>query len=213
MTLASFTLRDTLRPDVFETLTQLKAHGLKIGVISGDHETAVRTTLKSLPIDFMQAGVQPEGKAKAVLALKTQMQNLPQERGAYEGKIKKTTERGVAFIGDGINDAPALAAADLGIAMATGTDLAKTAGDVLLTSNHLTTIPCALELSRRTLQIIKQNLFWAFAYNVAAIPLAMLNILTPGMAAGAMMFSSLTVVLNALRIHRLKLGIPSLPRA
>ncbi len=203
--IAKIALRDTLRPDAVETLTRLKAHGLRVGVISGDTEIAVRSVMKGLPVDFVQAAVKPEGKAAAVEALKTQMRNLTDVRGAYEGKIRKTTERGVAFVGDGVNDAPALAAADLGIAMATGTDLAKTAGDVLLTSTHLTTIPSTLELSRRTLQIIRQNLFWAFAYNVAAIPLAMLNILSPGVAAGAMMFSSLTVVLNALRLHRLKI--------
>ncbi len=203
--IAKIALRDTLRPDAIETLTRLKEHGLRVGVISGDTEIAVRSVMKGLPVDFVQAAVKPEGKAAAVEALKTQMRNLTEERGAFEGKIRKTTERGVAFVGDGVNDAPALAAADLGIAMATGTDLAKTAGDVLLTSTHLTTIASTLELSRRTLQIIRQNLFWAFAYNVAAIPLAMLNILSPGMAAGAMMFSSLTVVLNALRLHRLKI--------
>jgi len=93
-------------------------------------------------------------------------------------------------------------AADLGIAMATGTDLAKSAGDVLLMSNRLGAIPQTLELARRTLRIIRQNLFWAFAYNVAAIPLAMMGVLSPGVAAGAMMLSSLTVVLNALRLRR-----------
>ncbi|HUO07090.1 MAG TPA: cation-translocating P-type ATPase [Phycisphaerae bacterium] len=203
--IGKFVLRDTLRPDAPETLARLKAMGLKVGVISGDSDVAVRGVLKNLPIDFIQAGVKPEGKAAAVEQLKLEMANWKDLPGAYEGKIKKVTERGVAFLGDGVNDAPALAAADLGIAMATGTDLAKSAGDVLLTSNRLMAVPSTLELSRRTLRIIRQNLFWAFAYNVAAIPLAMLNILSPGIAAAAMMFSSLTVVLNALRLYRVKI--------
>jgi Cu+-exporting ATPase len=180
-------LRDALRPDAVELLETLHRQHYRVGVLSGDSEAAVHATLAGKPVDFVRAQVKPEEKA-AVLAELRNDEHAP-------GTV-------VAFVGDGVNDAPALAAADLGIAMATGTDLAKSAGDVLLTSNRLTAIPQTLTLARRTLRIIRQNLFWAFAYNVAAIPLAMFGVLSPGMAAGAMILSSLTVVLNALRLRR-----------
>jgi Cu+-exporting ATPase len=154
-------------------------------VLSGDSEGAVEATLQGLAVDFVRAQVRPEEKAAAIAALREQRPG---------GTI--------AFVGDGINDAPALAAADLGIAMAGGTDIARSSGDVLLTGNRLAAIPETLELARRTIRIIRQNLFWAFAYNVAAIPLAMAGVLSPGIAAGAMILSSLTVVGNALRLRR-----------
>jgi Cu+-exporting ATPase len=178
-------LRDQLRADASATLQLLQEQGMHVGVLSGDSEGAVEATLQGLAVDFVRAQVRPEEKAAAIAALREQRPG---------GTI--------AFVGDGINDAPALAAADLGIAMAGGTDIARSSGDVLLTGNRLAAIPETLKLARRTIRIIRQNLFWAFAYNVAAIPLAMAGVLSPGIAAGAMILSSLTVVGNALRLRR-----------
>jgi len=180
------TLADTLRTESASVVSALQQKGVRVGVISGDHEAAVRSTLATGGIqpDLIHAGVRPEQKAEIVAGAKP----------------------GAAFVGDGINDGPALAASDLGIALASGTDVAKSAGDVILMRNQLDAVPAVLSLSRRTLRIIKQNLFWAFAYNVAAIPLAMLGILSPGVSAGAMVVSSLTVVLNALRLYRVNLN-------
>ncbi len=176
-------LRDALRPESLIALRQLKSQNKHIVVLSGDSQAAVEGALKSAPVDTIRAGMSPDGKAHAIEEL-------------------RQISPGVAFIGDGVNDGPALAAADLGIAMAGGTDLAKAAGDVLLVGNRIAAVPEVLEISRRTMRIIRQNLFWAFAYNVAAIPLAMFGILPPGVAAGAMVLSSLTVVGNALRLRR-----------
>lgn len=178
-------LRDALRPDAVAMLQNLQGQAVRVGVLSGDSEAAVRATLKDHAVDFVRAQVRPQEKAAALEAMR-----------------KESGSQVIAFVGDGVNDAPALAAADLGIAMATGTDVAKGAGDVLLMSNRLMAVPETLRLARRTMRVIRQNLFWAFAYNVAAIPLAMMGWLSPGMAAGAMMLSSLTVVLNALRLRR-----------
>ncbi len=183
-------LRDSLRPDALDMLRRLNSAGKKIVVLSGDSHAAVAGALQSAQVDLVRAGVTPEGKAQCVRDLKS------------EGAL-------VAFVGDGVNDGPALAAADLGIAMAGGTDLAKSAGDVLLVGNRIAAVSEVLEIAHRTLRIIRQNLFWAFAYNVAAIPLAMFGILPPGIAAGAMMASSLTVVGNALRLRKSPAGVPA----
>jgi Cu+-exporting ATPase len=191
-----FAWQDTLRPAAVAAVKALRGKGVEVGVLSGDTESAVRAAVQEMAVDFVKAGIKPQEKAAAVESLK----------GARVGDGASQLPGRVAFVGDGINDGPALAAADLGIAMASGADIAKAAGDVLLVSNHLSAIPAVFELSRRTLRVIKQNLFWAFAYNVAAIPLAMAGILPPAFAAAAMMFSSLTVVINALRLYRVKLA-------
>jgi len=180
-------LRDTLRSESAKMLQTLRDRGYHIGVLTGDSEPAAKAALQGLPIDFFRGNVKPEEKAAAITELKS--------------KTK------IAFVGDGINDGPALAVADLGIAIGgeSGSDLAKAAGDVLLMNAQLSRIPEVLQLARHTLRIIKQNLFWAFAYNFAALPLAMSGLLSPGLAAAAMMLSSLSVVTNALRLYRVKL--------
>ncbi len=157
-------LRDQLRDDAAATIAQLHTQGIQVGVVSGDSEAAVRGALGNIKVDLLYAGVRPEEKANIIKELSAV--------GSHH----------VAFVGDGTNDAPALAAADLGIAMAGSTDLARAAGDVLLVSPRLSAVPQALALAEATLHIIRQNLVWAFVYNIFAIPAAMLNILPPGMA-------------------------------
>jgi len=190
-----FALQDTLRGEAREAVKALRDKGIQVGVLSGDTELAVRAAVQNMPVDFLRSGIKPREKAAEVERLKL----------AKVGDGTSRMPAGVAFVGDGINDGPALAAASLGIALASGADIAKGAGDVLLMNNHLMAVPAVFELSRRTLRVIKQNLFWAFAYNVAAIPLAMAGVLPPAFAAAAMMFSSLSVVVNALRLYRVPL--------
>lgn len=201
-------LRDQLRPDAADTLLRLHDAGFRIGVLSGDAAPAVRGALHDLPVDFLLASVPPEAKAQRVAALR---QENEESRARGKGMMKGRRENGgiVVFVGDGVNDAPALAAADLGITLATGTDLAKAAGDVILVSGKLASIPQTLALAHATLRIIRQNLFWAFFYNILALPLAALGILPPVAAAGAMVLSSLSVVMNALRLQWLPLTQPS----
>jgi Cu+-exporting ATPase len=191
---AILALRDQLRDDAAATLAVLRGRGTKVGVVSGDTEPAVRGALAGVPLDLCLANVKPEEKAATVGSLRHS-----------RGTGQKGSDTSVAFVGDGINDAPALAAADLGITLSSGTDLAKAAGDVILLSPHLMAVADTLALSRRTLRIIKQNLFWAFGYNFIAVPLAMWGRLSPGLAAGFMIGSSLLVVGNALRLYRVRL--------
>lgn len=174
---------DTVRPESAEAVARLKAMGLEPVLLTGDNAHVARAVAADLGIDRVRAGVLPEGKVDEIAALRA------------EGRT-------VAMVGDGVNDAAALASADLGIAMGGGTDAALHASDVALMRDDPRGIVTALALSRRTMRIIRGNLFWAFAYNVAALPLAALGLLNPMLAGAAMAFSSVFVVLNSLRLRR-----------
>ncbi|WP_386684680.1 heavy metal translocating P-type ATPase [Loktanella sp. R86503] len=183
-------LSDPVKPNAAKTIAALKARGLRTALITGDAQSVADAVGASLGIDTVVAEVRPEGKVAA-------LDNLRRTGGT------------LVFVGDGINDAPALAAADVGIAVGTGTDVAIETADVVLMSGDLAGVGTALNLSRATLRNIRQNLFWAFAYNVALIPVAAGALypftgmmLSPMLAAGAMAASSVLVVSNALRLRR-----------
>lgn len=187
---AIIAVADPIKDGTPEAITALHALGLKVAMITGDNQRTARAIARQLNIDDVVAEVLPEGKVDAVKALM-----------AEHGKL--------AFVGDGINDAPALAQADVGIAIGTGTDIAIEAADVVLMSGNLKGVPNAIALSQSTIRNIKQNLFWAFAYNTALIPVAagilypaFGLLLSPVFAAGAMALSSVFVLGNALRLRR-----------
>ena len=185
---------DTIKPTSAQAVATLREMGLRPVLLTGDNARAARAVADRVGIDEIFAGVLPAGKADAIKQL--------QDAG-----------RVVAMAGDGINDAAALAQADLGLAMGTGTDAAIEAADLTLVRGDLLAVPDAIRLSRRTLRTIRGNLFWAFAYNTAAIPLAALGFLNPLIAAAAMAFSSVFVVTNSLRLRRFQPGTTELPHA
>jgi Cu+-exporting ATPase len=180
-------LADTVKPTSAEAIAELKALGITPMLLTGDNQAVAARVAAEVGIAATDviAGVLPSQKADAIRAL--------QSRG-----------RRVAMVGDGVNDSVALATADIGMAMGTGTDAAIEAGDITLVRGDLRTVPTALRLSSRTLRTIKQNLFWAFGYNAAAIPLAALGLLNPMIAGATMAVSSVLVVANSLRLKRFR---------
>ncbi len=174
---------DTIKPDSHAAITKFKQLGLTPVLLSGDNQGAAEQVAKEVGIDRVFAGVLPEDKVRII----TQLQ--------AEGHV-------VAMVGDGVNDAAALVQADLGMSMGSGTDVAIEASDITLINSNLTSAATGIELARKTLATIKGNLFWAFAYNTAAIPLAMAGLLNPIIAGAAMAFSSVFVVSNSLRLRR-----------
>ena len=182
---ARFTVSDHIKPTAGVIVAELRALGVRPMIVSGDSVGPVQFVARAVGIDVreIRSGVLPADKLRIV--------NELQATGAR-----------VAMVGDGVNDAAALVAADLGIAMGTGTDAAMEAGDITIVSGDLSVVPKALALSRRTLRIIRANLFWAFAYNIAALPLAVAGLMNPVIAGLAMALSSAFVVANSLRLRR-----------
>jgi len=177
---------DTIKETSREAISRLKNMGIEVIMITGDNQQTAKAIAAQVGIDNVIAEVLPEGKADEIKKL-------------------QALSKKVAMVGDGINDAPALAVSDIGMAIGTGTDVAMEAADITLIRGDLISIAEAIFMSKKTIRNIKQNLFWALAYNTLGIPVAALGFLAPWLAGTAMAFSSVSVVLNALRLQKVKL--------
>jgi Cu+-exporting ATPase len=181
--LALLGVADTVRPEAQQVVNALQRRHIQVVMLSGDHHTTAQAIARQLGIDEVIAEVRPDDKAATIRSLQ------------QAGQV-------VAMVGDGVNDAPALATADIGIAIGSGSDVAKEAGDLLLLGNDLRAVLTALGLSRATMRKIRQNLFWAFFYNSLAVPIAATGWLNPMIAGAAMALSSLSVIINSALLNR-----------
>jgi Cu+-exporting ATPase len=179
---------DTLKPESKEAVATLLREGVEVILLTGDNPRTAQAIAKELGIGRVIAEVLPADKAAVIQGMQKQ------------GQV-------VAMVGDGVNDAPALAAADIGIAIGSGSDVAKETGGIILVRNDVRDVVASIRLSRATMRKIKQNLFWAFFYNSVAIPVAALGFLNPVIAAAAMALSSLSVIVNSALLKRLKLSV------
>ena len=185
-----FAVRDALKPRAVEVVMQLQRQELKTFLLTGDNALTAAGIAK-------QVGIAPENIFAEV---------RPEQKSEFIKRLQSQGER-VAFVGDGINDAPALTQADLGIAVSRASDVARGAADIVLLKSDIEAVPEALALARATLRTIKQNLFWAFFYNAAASPFAAMGFMSPVLCAAAMGLSDLIVIGNALRLARMNFGV------